>query len=199
VALGRDPEQTVALRWGPQLDYSHYHSHGERFVVSTGKSHRDLATLTTAAVAVGVPTLVYAPPDRDIPTQPGLTVRRFDSVLTPPTVLDDLAQASVVAIPMETVDRMVGLTELNDALGLGKPIVMTRSPHIDVDVEKIGCGFAVELGDVNGWRVALSRLNEDSELRRVMGERARTFAEREWNANICNEQIRRGLENLLSN
>ena len=77
---------------------------------------------------------------------------------------------------------MNGLTELNDALALSKPVVMTRSPTaLDVDIEAIGCGFWVDVGDVDGWRGALSLLMSDAALRTRMGAAGRRFAEQGWN------------------
>jgi glycosyltransferase involved in cell wall biosynthesis len=98
-------------------------------------------------------------------------------------VIDDMRDASVVAIPMAT-DRLLGLTELADALALGKPVVVTRSEFLDVDVEAIGCGRFVEPGDVEGWAAALSELMGDTDLRRRMGAAARDYAE-----SSCNERM----------
>ena len=77
---------------------------------------------------------------------------------------------------------MNGLTELNDALALSKPVVMTRSPTaLDVDIEAIGCGIWVDVGDVDGWQRALSLLMSDAALRDRMGAAGRKFAEQGWN------------------
>ncbi len=77
---------------------------------------------------------------------------------------------------------MNGLSELNDALALSKPVVMTRSPTaLDVDIEAIGCGIWVDVGDVDGWQRALSQLMSDAALRDRMGAAGRRFAEQGWN------------------
>jgi glycosyltransferase involved in cell wall biosynthesis len=77
---------------------------------------------------------------------------------------------------------------LKDALAMGKPVVITKSPHIDVDVEAIGCGFTVALGDVDGWTDALEKLR-DPAVATAAGSRGRAWAERHWNADVCDAQV----------
>ncbi len=195
--MGRDAETTRLISWGPQLDFAPYAlSHSEHYVMSCGKSARDIDTLAAGLEATGLPGLIYAPPGWKAPADSDIRVRTLDRIPPYPEVLEEMAQASVVAIPLLDADRMYGLSELNDALAMGKPIVMTRSRHIDFDVEEIGCGLTVEIGDVEGWTSALLRLERDPELRRAMGRRAREFAELAWNDGLCGRQIREGLEQL---
>ena len=195
--MGRDVETTRLISWGPQLDFAPYAlSHGEHYVMSCGKSARDVDTLAAALKATGLRGLIYASPGWEAPAGADIRVRTLDRIPPYPEVMEEMAQASVVAIPLLDADRMYGLSELNDALAMGKPIVMTRSRHIDFDVEEIGCGLTVEIGDVEGWSSALLRLERDPELRRAMGRRAREFAELWWNDGLCGRQIREGLEQL---
>jgi glycosyltransferase involved in cell wall biosynthesis len=166
VALGRDPAATPVAAWGPDLAYARYTPTGDELVVSAGKTERDRETLVAALRDTGIPAKVY---EATPPAQYG-------------AALEDLRRASVVAIPLAATDRLLGLSEINDALALGKPIVMTRTAAIDVDPEAIGCGFTVAPGDVAGWREALTRLAGDPALRARLGRRGREWAERHHNA-----------------
>ena len=47
----------------------------------------------------------------------------------------------VIAIPLEKQETLAGLTSLLDCLGFGKPVIMTRNPCIDIDIEKEGIGI----------------------------------------------------------
>jgi glycosyltransferase involved in cell wall biosynthesis len=106
-------------------------------------------------------------------------------------VIEQLRAASVVAIPIADPDRLTGLSELNDALALGKPIVITCSPYTPIDVDEIGCGIVVDAQDEAGWREAIATLAHDDDLRTAMGARARAFAEREWNyERFCSDLVR---------
>jgi glycosyltransferase involved in cell wall biosynthesis len=95
-------------------------------------------------------------------------------------VYDRVRDAGIVAIPISNPNRLSGLTELNDALAFGKPVVITRSPYLPIDVEKIGCGRSVEPGDVVGWVEALRSLR-DPQTRADMGAAGKRFAEDRWN------------------
>jgi len=184
LALGRDPATTPLAAWGPDLAYRKYTSTGEELVVCAGQAERDPATLVAALDGTGLRARVYA--DARLALR---SSREVEVVATDPgrrrhyeEVLEDLRRASVIAIPLARTDRLLALTEIGDALALGKPIVMTRSPAIDFDPERVGCGLSVAPGDVAGWRAALRRLGSDPELRAAMGRRGRAFAERECNA-----------------
>lgn len=179
--------------WGPALDFPGYVPVPGAAVVSSGKTNRDQATLLAALD--GIPGVVYARSPRGLtppPTVELVTDETHEDTVEPGGpkfsyghVLRHLAAAGVVAIPLRDPYRISGLSELDDALALGKPVVVTRTPHLrDVDVEAIGCGYWVEPGDVAGWRAALTRLAADPALRERMGRAGRAFAEERWNADV---------------
>jgi hypothetical protein len=194
--FGRSETDTPVLPWGPDLRYAGYVSTGDDLVVSCGKTNRDTTTLLTALERTGSAAAVYSlAPTRDTP---GTNVE----IVSNPTqfefaaVLGHLQRASVVAIPLQHTNRLSGLTELNDALALAKPIVMTRTPYIDVDIERIGCGVWVDQGDVQGWERALGELGADPDRRREMGAVGRRFAETSWNSQLFGEGLLRVLAEL---
>ena len=179
--------------WGPALDFPGYVPTAGDAVVSTGKTNRDQPTLLAALD--GLPGVVYARSPRGLsvpPTVELVTEETHEDTVEPGGpkfsyghVLRHLVTAGVVAIPLKDPAQVSGLSELDDALALGKPVVVTRTPHLaDVDVEAIGCGWWVEPGDVDGWRTALDRLAGDPALRARMGAAGRAFAERSWNAEL---------------
>jgi glycosyltransferase involved in cell wall biosynthesis len=191
---GRTPATTPLAPWGPDLGYERYRPAGEELVVCAGQTERDPVTLLRALEGTGLAAKVYADGRLDLPAVAGVEIvrtwRHGGGAVPYPEVLEDLRRASVVAIPLERTERLIGLTEVGDALALGKPIVMTRSPAMAVDPAAVGCGFTVEPGDVEGWRAALLRLGHDPALRAEMGARGRAFAEREHNADAFRAAIR---------
>lgn len=193
VAAGRDPARTTALPWGPDVTMTGYASTGAEFVLSSGKTNRDLTTLVSASAGLDVPLRVYSL--EPLPGAPSnitvVTTDRHEDLgggsrpqFAFETVLRDTCRAAVVAIPLADPDRLSGLSEINDALALGKPILMTRTPYIDIDIEAIGCGRWIAPGDVAGWRRALTELWDDPDLRASMGEAGRLFAEQSWNSDL---------------
>lgn len=192
-SLPRPRPMIVHLPWGPDLASPLYRPRGDGSgVVSVGKSNRDLVTLARALARTGATGVVYDT-ERRLPDAPSGAVRvlhpgRSDGVdpnspggYLPARVLADAAAAAIVAIPVLDPSRLTGLTEAVDALALGKPIVATRSPYFPFDVEAIGCGLWVDVGDAEGWTRAIERLMGDSGERTEMGAAGRRFAEREWN------------------
>jgi glycosyltransferase involved in cell wall biosynthesis len=191
--LPRRRAHIAHVPWGPDLSWPSYRSRGEvNGVVSAGKSNRDLRTLARALDISGAPAVLYdlarvlpEPPSPDVrlirpgdldgvdPDAPGqyLAAR----------VLDDIAAASIVAVPVRDPGRLTGLTEIADALALGKPVVASRSPYFPFDIEAVGCGIWVEPEDAEGWARAISHLLADRDARAEMGMAGRRFAERHWN------------------
>lgn len=191
--LPRRRTKVVHLPWGPDLSYPLYVSQGEgNGVVSAGKSNRDLTTLAHALSRTNATGVIYdlagelssAPNDAVRLIRPG-GVDGIDpeapGQYLASRVLNDIAAASVVAVPVRDPRRLTGLTEIVDALALAKPVVATRSPYFPFDVEQIGCGILVEPDDRDGWTRALARLLSDDEARSQMGRAGRAFAERQWN------------------
>jgi glycosyltransferase involved in cell wall biosynthesis len=200
--LGRDPASTPRLGWGPDLGWPGYTSTGEERIVCAGKSNRDWPLLLSALAETGHEALVLAPRDGDLgPVPERVEVRRPPSddpraFVGMQEALPELARASVVAIPIADANRLTGLAELNDALAFGKPVVITRCDQLDVAVEAIGCGIAVEPGDRLGWVAALDALAGDAARRRELGERGRAWAARHWNHERFGADVVRAIESL---
>ena len=93
-----------------------------------------------------------------------------------PALLADYAAARVIAIPLSIRASVPlrGLSSLLDAMAMGRPVVMTRHPGIDLDPQALGFGFTVEPNDAAGWAVALTRLTEDPSLAAAMGSAGTT-------------------------
>jgi glycosyltransferase involved in cell wall biosynthesis len=191
--LPRRRARVVHLPWGPDLSCPLYRSGGEgNGVVSAGKSNRDLTSLATALRTSRAAGVVYDL-TQEVSVPPNPSVRLIgpgdvDGVdpdapgqYLATRVLNDIAAASVVAVPIRNPLRLTGLSEVVDALALAKPVIATRSPYFPFDIEAIGCGIWVEPGDADGWARAISKLVSDRGARAEMGTAGRRFAERHWN------------------
>jgi hypothetical protein len=189
---GLSPERVVSLPWGPDLAFPGYASMGEDVIVSSGKTERDVGTLLQALEGTGLPARVRTGPWMS-PLPPG-TEPLADCLYS--DLVPVLARAAVICLPLRSHDAGFGLTELNDALALGKPVVVTRNRYLEVDVEAVGCGIVVEPGDVRGWRDALMRLMGDRDLRRRMGAAGRRYAELHFNADLYGAGLVQIIENL---
>jgi glycosyltransferase involved in cell wall biosynthesis len=204
--LGIPADRVHAAPWGPDLTFAGYRSTGSDHVLSVGKSERDLTTLLTALERTGLPARVYAPDAIRAEWSARLPEVVFRASYPEPArgpltydhVLPDLQGAAVFATPLCAVHRPFGLTELDDALALAKPIVMTRNPFIDCDIEAIGCGRWVEIGDVDGWVEALTDFMSSRSCRDEAGQRGRAFAERGWNSASFGRVLRDVVQDLTA-
>jgi glycosyltransferase involved in cell wall biosynthesis len=91
-------------------------------------------------------------------------------------------QARVIGIPLSRQQTLAGLTSLMDCLGIGKPVIMTKNPNIDIDIEKEGIGHWVEPGDVEEWKKILRWYDENPDQALEMGKKSRLLAERKYNS-----------------
>jgi hypothetical protein len=181
--VGRDGTgTTTSVTWGPDLSYPGYRTQsapvgGTGAIVCSGRTNRDFGVLARACHRIGADVLINGErPVDGVPPDPIRGKPRSTAA-----TWTDVVRASVVAVPLARADGCFGITEVNDALGLGKPIVMTRNPFIDIDIEGVGCGRWVAPGDESGWAAAITEILSDPDQLVAMGDRAREYADRHWN------------------
>ena len=151
-------------------------------VCSAGLEWRDYPTLIEAAA--GLPSLnvklAAASPwskheneteGRTLP--PNVSAQRYDY-----DALRSLyAESSFVVVPLRENDFQAGVTTILEAMAMGKAVIATRtSGQTDVIIDGEN-GLSVAPGDVEGWRLAISRLQTDHALRERLGRTARRWVE----------------------
>ena len=104
-------------------------------------------------------------------------------------ILDIYRKARVIGIPLYNQSTLAGLTSLMDCLGMGKPVIMTRNPNMDLDIEKEGIGYWVNPGDVESWRKHLDWFDRNPEQAVIMGKRARSLAVNYYNSKRFAEEM----------
>jgi hypothetical protein len=180
--LARRPGLSPALAYGPDAGWYPPPDYPGEGVVAVGMAGRDFATFGRAAASTGCTAQIVCP------TAMALRLPAFgDNVrvvfsqhgewLPYGEVMRLCAGARVHAIPLVADGRLYGLNSLTDALALGKPVIMTRIPEIDFDVEAEGVGRWVAPGDVEGWRTAIEFFDDNPEEAVAMGARARALVD----------------------
>jgi glycosyltransferase involved in cell wall biosynthesis len=84
-----------------------------------------------------------------------------------------------------------------DVLGMGKPVIMTRQPFIDLDIEAEGIGIWVDNGDINGWIRAMQYFENYPQQALEMGNRARKLAETRMNSLFFANQVMDIFDSIL--
>jgi len=170
-----------SLPWGPDAKFYPQASRPGQGAVAFGRTGRDFITFGKGASAAGVPGKIICT-ENYVTREYGEFGRNVEVLSRPvskegwmtyPEINAHLLKARVVAIPLTQQTSLAGLTSLLDALGLGRPVIMTRNKHINLDIEAEGIGRWVEPGDVQGWATALKWFESHPDEAQEMGRRAR--------------------------
>lgn len=192
----------TALRWGPDAPFyrtaPEEPGHG---VMAAGRTGRDFEIFGRAATAAAVPATILTLRSMVSPmfTSFGSNVEVLasDRFVDYATTVGMFASARALAIPMVAQEGLCGLTSLLDALGAGKPVIMTRNRFIDLDIEKLGIGRWVDPGDLEGWIDALRFFDDNPAAAVEMGRRARALVDGGLNYRSFSEAVGRVVHDRL--
>jgi glycosyltransferase involved in cell wall biosynthesis len=183
----------TALPWGPDaVFYPSAEYPGER-IIAAGRTGRDFLTFGRAAALERTPATIVTFRDSVTPQLealgPSVHLVVPDVFIPYSETSRMFARARALAIPLLGQDGLCGLTSLMDALGAGKPVIMTRSKFIDLDIEREGIGRWVDPGDVEGWQRALRYFHDNPGVATEMGRRGRALVDaglsyREFSDNV---------------
>lgn len=176
--------KSSAIFWGPDASFyprSDGPGHG---VLSAGRTARDFMTLGLGASrTVALTRMVCLKADlkpefESFGKNVHIQSPEHGQVFTYPQMMQAHLDARVLAIPLfESKGSLAGLTSLVDAMALGKPVIMTRNPYIDLDIEACGIGKWVDPGDVDGWAQAIAWFERHPDESHEMGRRARALVD----------------------
>lgn len=157
------------------------------FFLSAGKTFRDYDTLIAAFRRLNYPLKIYcsgnsAPKTVDIPQNVKVYYSHpYARSIQPKELLTEYINSIAVTIPLIETDYLVGLGSLLEAMAMGKAILMTRNPCIDIDIEKEGFGIWINPRDTEGWLEASQYIVENTNEARIMGEKARRLCKEKYN------------------
>ena len=179
----RWPKTRVAhIEWTPDnVMFPGSQADGD-FYLACGRTNRDYRTLLLAAAKIDAPFVILAsraligdtpiPPNvrfvegpKDANTDKGIPYSEL--------IFDYYAKARAVCIPrLDIPTDTSGYTNLLESLAMYRPVIMTRTGKLNLDVEKEGIGRFVAPGDVEDWVRTLREFEAKPELRRAMRRRA---------------------------
>jgi glycosyltransferase involved in cell wall biosynthesis len=154
-----------AISWGPDINFYEKYIKKENpsnfGFFCAGRTGRDYATLIKGAELNNAQLSVFylSIQDQFSSQNDNIFIRRDVREIN---FANEIAHCRAVCIPLfEYKHSAVGLTSLTDAIGMGKPVIMTKQEFIDVDIEKEGIGIWVEPGNPQKWKEAFEVLNND--------------------------------------
>ena len=193
--LANLPGYSPVLQWGPDLDYYPVANGCGSIAVAAGRTGRDFVTFGKAATLAGTRAKIICLAQHRLPEfaefaqNVEVQTAPDDRAVSYRELCAEFASARVLAVPLCRGESLAGLTSLTDALGAGRPLIMTRHPLIDLDIETEGIGKWVDCEDVNGWAEALKWFEQNPQEACEMGRRARAIAERRCNSTKFAEQL----------
>jgi glycosyltransferase involved in cell wall biosynthesis len=144
----------------------------ERYILSSGRSYRDYATLANAVRGLDIKVIILARKFNlagiDLPenviTSDLLPLPQFRALLH---------KAQFVVLPLQNLPHATGDSHLIQVMCFGKAVIATRMSSSETYVEPGHTGMLVAPGDVTGMRQAILDLwnNQDEVIR--MGKEAR--------------------------
>jgi phosphoribosylcarboxyaminoimidazole (NCAIR) mutase len=204
-AIAGTSQRTEWLKWGPDPEWYPHDGEVGRGVVAAGRTNRDFETFAQGASQTDVPVWIACPerfaPRGQWPANIRILSKADGTALAYADLADLYARARAVAIPLHVgwPWPLNGLQSLMDALGVGKPVLVTRNPWIDIDVERLGIGIWVDPGDALGWREAIRYLDEEPQVAVEMGRRARALVDSgERSSRTFAEQVMAIFDRVLS-
>lgn len=156
--------------WGPDMDfYNKVEKTEGKWFVSTGKENRDFDVLIKAFRRTGAPLKIMTAKSHagndysdlvekcnDIPNIEVVITENSGNVY--PQMLDAMANAKALVCPLrkDKLNYCVGLSTIADAIGLQKPLIITRNPYHDETYTK-----GMEIVDsVDDWVKAIEKIEK---------------------------------------
>jgi glycosyltransferase involved in cell wall biosynthesis len=139
------------------------------YIVTAGRSGRDYTTLFAAATDLPTELRVICDSLDVLGKAPRPTTCRVLGNCYGNDYVRQLFDAAVVVVPLAVEDISAGQMVMIQAMGLGKAVVVTRTPTICDYVQDGEDALLVEPGDAAGLRAAIQRLLDDPVLRHRLG------------------------------
>jgi glycosyltransferase involved in cell wall biosynthesis len=176
------------------------------FYLACGRTNRDYRTLLSAAAQVNAPFVILASKALigDFPIPPN--VRFIEGPKNASTdkgipygelIADYYAKARAVCIPrLDIPTDTSGYTNLLESLAMFRPVIMTRTGTLNLDIEREGVGRFVAPGSVEDWVTALRELEAQPAIRLRMQQNAAELVHRYYHLDRFGEEVS---QFLLSN
>jgi glycosyltransferase involved in cell wall biosynthesis len=193
--LARGDRKSFYLPWGPDPNYYQPGNQVGQGVIAVGRNGRDFDTFGMAASQTSTKAQIicaescYTPAFKEFNDNVEVTALSRANYMQYPQLLDLYARSRVLAIPMLVQQSLAGLTSLMDALGMGKPAIMTKHPLIDLDIEALGIGKWVAPGDIEGWRSAIQFFEDNPDAAWEMGKTARRLVDQGVNSQTFGDRV----------
>ena len=176
-----------------------------KYFFSSGKTNRDYKTLLEAIekspdqkfLLIG-----HFPESKKIKKYKNLKVlisekNQTDTAVSYEILKNYISESIAVCISLNfDPNDTCGFTEMLEAMSMGKPILMTNSGCLDIDIEKEEIGLYVNPGDATDWVRKISYLTNNPRKAKQMGENGRKLIEKAYNISSYENRIHNFLNKI---
>jgi glycosyltransferase involved in cell wall biosynthesis len=197
VTVGKEEEQRLKIKFphlaknivyipfGVDIDYFKPNREIEsNMVLSVGVDpDRDWQLLYDACDGLGVEVVAATRPRGNKDIAPPSFVKRQLFPLN--ELVEEYNRARVVVIPLDSsagINDAMGCTALFEAMAMGKAIIATSTHTMRSYITHGENGILVPEGDVDAMRIAIKDLINDNDKRELLGKKARSYAEKNLDA-----------------
>lgn len=149
-SLGLAADHVAKAPWGPDRHWSGYEKGNDSRetvdFVSAGRTNRDHALLIDAVRTARLTGTIFDGKRRTEYVHGEATSSTKGSAGYP-EIIERMAAAATVVIPLADPSALSGLTEIADAAALGVPVVVTRNDVMPYDIVGSGAGVTVDAGN----------------------------------------------------
>jgi glycosyltransferase involved in cell wall biosynthesis len=193
-------DRFIYIPWGTDL---HFYPkpccdpQPEGYILSIGITRRDFKTIVAAARKCDRRFVICAPfgsnlsPD-DLPSN---VLLHEHSYMSYADVFQLYRNCLAVAIPLDLPDNyrgtQIGITSLIEAMAMGRPVLMTRHPLIDINIQDERIGYWTHTKDADSWINAIMKISIDPTQAAEMGQRGRLLCEDKYNTTRYGEDLYR--------
>lgn len=193
------------MPWGPDMDYfdririDYSKTTNGRYLMS-GSDSRDFESAINAFSELKYDIDIYPPKDPPQSSKP--IERNFPNIHYYHLDLNmngykEMAEATskckavlIITKPINGRKLPSGLTSICEAIGLGKPCIITDNKFFSDEMRNAGFAIFVKVGDVEGIKNAVERLEQSPSLRQQMSEAALSFARRHSLENMTKHLVK---------
>lgn len=197
IRQGVSADRIHVAPWGPDTAWKGYETDSQTSTldfISTGKTYRDYTPLIEAAQLGKLNGAILQGSDLLQFRNGELFHIKDRPRLSNAEVIQALSTARVVVIPIADPpdpNGLTGITELADAVAIGKPVVMTENPLLPLDIQSEGIGVTVP-ASVDG-KDLLSAIQRAKKIETSSVLRAREH----WNEKCFSQEIVQIFDRLL--
>jgi len=203
-------KQVFVVSWGPDVEqYKRILDKSPKIEVtkdikfiSTGRDSRDFNLMFEAFCGLEAKLEMYLT-DSDLAAKfksksSNIDVHYLEDSKESPQIAMKATMNSDVSIVICKPTRPTanGYTAICEAMGLGKPVILTENSYMPIDVEKERFGIKVPVGDVEALRKAINDFYCNPELVKEYSKNARVFAEKQCNSIILGKQLEKLFQKL---